>query len=254
MSKIAYETDGPVAIITLNRPEQRNAIDLPMRLDLVKYFNRVRGDSSIHAAVITGNGPTFSAGHDLKEVMTPEEEANDPSTPGLYSCFRSIGKPVVAAINGTCIAQGSGLALLADIRIGTKNTRFGWPQVKFGMPSNSGPTLLTRMLPWNIAMEYLMTGDFIDAETAYKHDLLNRIVEPEDLMAEALAFAHRMAAVPPLGIQAIKQSAIATANLDLGVAFDVAIQLVGSALRHPDVEKGLEKFAATGSATDPVES
>ncbi|WP_051792314.1 enoyl-CoA hydratase/isomerase family protein [Amycolatopsis jejuensis] len=243
MGSIEFEVADHIALITMNRPRQRNAIDLPMRLDLIKCFNRIRHDPDIRVAVLTGTGSSFSAGHDLKETKTAEEAANDPNTPGLMACFRSVGKPVIAAINGTCVAQGAGLALLSDIRIGTAETTFGWPQVKFGMPSNSGPTLLARMMPWNVAMEYLMTGDFIDAEHALKFNLINRIVPQENLMKEAMDLAGRIAALPPGGIQAIKQCAVATINLDVSLAFDLAVQLFASALHHPDVEAGLTAFA-----------
>ena len=209
-----YEIKDGIAFITLNRPEKLNAIDPPMRQILWDSFQDVQNNPEVRCAIVTGNGRAFSTGHDL--VAMANARANEgPSTGDLYVVQSNIWKPIIAAINGVCLAQGCGLALGSDIRIASTEAQFGWPQVKRGIASVSGPALLAQVLPKNIAFEILFTGDFIDAEKARELMLVNHVVEPDQVLTRAEEIARKIVANAPLSLAAIKESSIMGAAMDL---------------------------------------
>ena len=194
-----YEIKDGIAFITLNRPEKLNAIDPPMRQILWDSFQDVQNNPEVRCAIVTGNGRAFSTGHDL--VAMANARANEgPSTGDLYVVQSNIWKPIIAAINGVCLAQGCGLALGSDIRIASTEAQFGWPQVKRGIASVSGPALLAQVLPKNIAFEILFTGDFIDAEKARELMLVNHVVEPDQVLTRAEEIARKIVANAPLSL------------------------------------------------------
>ena len=237
-----YEIKDGIAFITLNRPEKLNAIDPPMRQILWDSFQDVQNNPEVRCAIVTGNGRAFSTGHDL--VAMANARANEgPSTGDLYVVQSNIWKPIIAAINGVCLAQGCGLALGSDIRIASTEAQFGWPQVKRGIASVSGPALLAQVLPKNIAFEILFTGDFIDAEKARELMLVNHVVEPDQVLNRAEEIARKIVANAPLSLAAIKESSIMGAAMDLErrVAF---AQLKRDVILHTeDAEEGVKAFA-----------
>ena len=232
-----YEIKDGIAYITLNRPEKLNAIDPPMRQILWDSFQDVKHNPEVRCAIVTGNGRAFSTGHDL--VAMANARANEgPSTGDIYVVQSNIWKPIISAINGICLAQGCGLALGSDIRIASTEAQFGWPQVKRGIASVSGPALLAQVLPKNIAFEILFTGDFIDAEKARELMLVNHVVEPDQVLPRAEEIARKIVANAPLSLAAIKESSIMGAAMDLErrVAF---AQLKRDVILHTeDAEEG----------------
>jgi enoyl-CoA hydratase len=165
------------------------------------------------------------------------------STGDLYVVQSNIWKPIIAAINGICLAQGCGIALGSDIRIASTKAEFGWPQAKRGISSVSGPALLSAVVPKNIAFEFLFTGDFVDAQKALELLLVNYVVEPEDVMAKAEEIAHKIIANAPLPIAAIKEASIKGAEMGLEERVKFAGKKRNEVLESEDAKEGVLAFA-----------
>jgi len=211
---LLFELADNVAVITLNRPEVRNAMNRELSGALLEALQRVREDSAIRAAIITGAGRTFSAGADLKE-RAQVGRAADASAASIIETTRAAGfsqmaieKPLLAGIDGYCLAAGFELALLCDIRICTPEARFGLPEITRGFfPGGGGPQRLMRAIPQAMAMEMILTGDPIDAPTALRVGLVSRLVPEPELLPTARQLAQRMAGHAPLAVTAVKEVA-----------------------------------------------
>jgi enoyl-CoA hydratase/carnithine racemase len=214
-----FDLTDKVAVITLNRPAVRNAMNREMNSALLEALHRVREEADIRAAVITGTGRTFCAGADLKE-RAQVGRAADASVVSVIEASRTTGlarlameKPLIAAIDGYCLAAGFELALICDIRICTPDARFGLPEITRGFfPGGGGPQRLIRAIPQAMAMEMILTGDPIDAPTAQRVGLVSRIVPADELLTTACQIARRIAHHAPLAVRAVKE--VAQAALD----------------------------------------
>ena len=232
---VLFELKDHVAVITLNRPAQRNAINQEMSRTLMDHLRRVREDGDIRAAILTGAGGTFSAGADLKERASGGGGRRLDNSPAAvieadlsarWSTMK-IEKPLIAAIDGYCLAGGMELALVCDIRVCSPEAQFGLPEITHGFfPGGGGPQRLARSIPQSIAMELILTGDRIDAETALRVGIVSRMAPSEDLMQAAMKIATRIAGHAPLAVRAAKE--VTQAALD--ETFDQAMRL-GGALR-----------------------
>jgi len=237
-----YEIKEGIAYITLNRPEKLNAINPEMRQILWDSFQDVKNNPEVRCAIVTGRGRAFSTGHDL--VAMANARANEgPSTGDLYVVQANIWKPIIAAINGICLAQGCGIALGSDIRIASSEAQFGWPQAKRGISSVSGPALLSQVVPKNIAFEILFTGDFIDAQRALELMLVNHVVEPDQVMPLAEEIARKITANAPLSIAAIKEAATMGAGMTLEQRVAFAQNKRDVILQSEDAKEGVKAFA-----------
>lgn len=237
-----YRVENHVAYVTLNRPEKMNAQNREMRIKLVEAWNNARTDADVWAVIVTGEGKAFSAGHDLGEDLTPEEKATDPGTPIVYESLMELDKPVIAAINGVCLAQGAGLALLTDIRIAADHVEFGWPQVRRGIGSVSGPAILARVIPRNIAYEYLFTGDFFTAQRALELGIVNHVVPADEVMAKAEEIVAKLRRNAPLALRGIKQAAIRTEVVDQAEAFRIGSMQTALLRFTNDAKEGVAAF------------
>ncbi len=237
-----YEIRDGIGYITLNRPEKLNAIDPAMRQILWDAFQDVKHNPEVRCAIVTGAGRAFSTGHDL--VAMAEDRANEgPSTGDLYVVQSNIWKPIIAAINGICLAQGCGIALGSDIRIASSEAQFGWPQAKRGISSVSGPALLAQVVPLNIAFEILFTGEFIDARRAHELMLVNHVVAPEEVILKAEEIAEKIVANAPLSLAAIKEASINGAAMDLERRVSYAQNKRDLILQTEDAQEGVRAFA-----------
>lgn len=223
---IRTESSDGILVVTIDRPEARNALSLAMGRDLSEVWETFRSDTGLHVAILTGAGDkAFCAGADLKEVgdfyrsMTPiERRERGEREPGLGGITRNLdaGKPIIAAVNGHCLAGGLEIALACDIRIAAETATFGFPEVKRGIiPGAGGTQRLPRAIPFGMAMEMLLTGDPIDANTALSLGLVNRVVPMAGLMDEAKAIAARIAENGPLAVQAARAAALRGRHLPL---------------------------------------
>ena len=240
--EVLYEIKAGIAYITMNRPEELNAIDPPMRQLLWDAFQDVKNNPEVRCAIVTGAGRAFSTGHDL--IAMAAGGANEGhSTGDLYVVQSTIFKPIIAAINGICLAQGCGIALGSDIRIASSKAEFGWPQAKRGISSVSGPALLSQVVPRNIAFEFLFTGDFVNAEKALQLMLVNYVVEPEEVMPRAEESARKIIANAPLSIAAIKEAAIKGSEMGLEERVAFAQKKRDEVLATEDAKEGVLAFA-----------
>jgi enoyl-CoA hydratase/carnithine racemase len=245
MEFVIYEVRDRIARITMNRPDKLNAINPQMRAELFEAFEDVEQNPDVWLAIITGTGRSFSVGHDLVSMAGRAHPGGGPgerTTDDLYLYLSQFYKPVIAAINGICIAQGAGLALLSDIRIAADTAQFGWPQVKRGISSMSGPCLLTHEVPHNVAMELLMTGDFIGAQDALRLNLVNRVVPPDELMATAEAMAAKIRDNAPLAVRGIKEATLRGRGVDLAERLKIGRAIANRVEVSADGKEGLAAF------------
>ena len=248
MPEVEYEIRDGIAYITLNRPEKLNAINPEMRQLLWESFQDVDSNPDVRVAIVTGRGRAFSTGHDLVAMAAGRASAGL-STSDLYVAQQRIWKPIIAAINGICLAQGCGLALGSDIRIASEEAQFGWPQVKRGIASVSGPALLAHVVPRNIAFEIMFTGEFIDAQRALELGLVNRVLPGDQTVPAAEELARKIMKNAPLALAAIKEVSINGAAMDLERRTAYAQAKVDLIRTTEDAKEGVRAFA---EKRDPV--
>jgi enoyl-CoA hydratase/carnithine racemase len=200
------ERHGAVAVLRLNRPDARNALDGPLMAALVDAIDAAEGDPEVRAVVLTGTGDrAFCAGMDLR-AFAAGEGAGPEVLEGFQRLLRSeVAVPVVGAINATALAGGFELLLACDVVVASSEAKFGIPEVKRGLFAAGGGTTLGTRIPMAIALELALTGDPITAERALALGLVNEVVEPADVLPAAIALAERIAANAPLGLAATKE-------------------------------------------------
>jgi enoyl-CoA hydratase len=245
MQFVTYEAHDHVARITMNRPDKLNAINPEMRAELFEAFEEVERDPDVWLAVITGTGRAFSVGHDLVSMAARAVPGGGPgerTTDDLYLYLSRFYKPIIAAINGLCLAQGGGLALLSDIRIAAETAQFGWPQVKRGISSMSGPVMLAHQVPHNVAMELLMTGDFMSAQEALRLNLVNRVVPPDELMPTVEALAAKIRDNAPLAVRGIKEATLRGLGVELAERLKIGRAIANRVEVSQDAKEGLAAF------------
>src|SRR6478672_10361382 len=216
MDEVLYEERGRIAYITLNRPEAMNALNTPLRTLLLESFIRFRESDDAWIAIVSGAGDrAFCAGADLKEMSKRNRALHEgavdtfwePETQALNRSLK-IWKPIIAAINGYCLAGGLELALSCDMRIAAEGSSFALTEVMRGiLPGGGGTQRLPRLVPFGIALEMMFTGERIDAAEAYRIGLVNHVVPKQDLMPAAERLAERILQNAPLSVRAIKESA-----------------------------------------------
>lgn len=245
---LIYEKKDKIAYITINRPEAMNAMDPETYQELSDAWANVRDDPDVWVAIITGAGDkAFSAGADLKKTIgrpvdawhfwqTQEEQ--------ILNRGLEVWKPVIAAVNGYCLAGGMTLLLATDIRIASENASFGLSEVSRGiLPGNGGTQRTIQQLPYPVAMYLLLTGERMSAEDAVKAGLINKVVPQAELMAEAERIARKICENAPLAVRAIKELAVRGQFLPIeyGLRLEQAVQKVLSATE--DAREGPKAFA-----------
>jgi E-phenylitaconyl-CoA hydratase len=245
-TRIRYEIDGPIARITIDRPERMNAIDSHTTLEMGRAFDDFRTNDNLRVAILTGAGDrAFSAGADLvaraagdkRVVFGPTSFGGITKNPPIY-------KPIIAAINGHCLAGGLEIALACDIRIAVPHARFGLPEVRWGIvPGGGGTQRLPHAIPPALANEMIFTAEPIDADTALRAGLISRIVPPDQLAGTATALARTIASRAPLAVRAAKEAILRGQDMPLaeGLAFEdhLSIQIYGT----DDAKEGPRAFA-----------
>lgn len=257
MTAVLYEKQGHIARVTINRPEARNAINPEVGVRLADAWQEVRDDDEIRVAVLTGTGDkAFCAGADLGKLIPlitgarqPEDEWDERvmedrsiTSRGLLRNFDT-EKPVIAAINGHAIAGGMEIVQGTDIRVSVDTARFGVQEVKWAIFPGGGSTVrLPRQLPYARAMELLLTGDLIDAQTAYDIGFLNRVVTAEKLMETAMEFAEKIAGNGPIAVKAIRKSARACLGLTEEDGLKLENKLSAPVFQTEDAKEGPRAF------------
>ncbi|MBI2202675.1 MAG: enoyl-CoA hydratase/isomerase family protein [Candidatus Rokubacteria bacterium] len=229
--KLVYEVKGRVAYITINRPEAMNAMDQEVYAKLSEAWVDVRDNPDVWVAIITGAGEkSFTAGADLKAFIPRATEKADfflTQKDMILNRGLEVWKPVIAAVNGYCLAGGVTLLFATDIRIAAEHAVFEVSEVKRGiLPGNGGTQRALRQLPYPIAMEMILLGRRLTAQEALTHGLINRVVPAKDLMATAEDYARRLCDNGPLALRAIKELAIRSQSVPLehGIRLEQAFQ------------------------------
>ncbi len=249
LTNVTYETKGRLAYITINRPERRNAIDPQTSQDLFNAFTAFKEDDGLWLAVLTGAGDqAFSAGADL--VAMSQAFAGGGGMSGYQAPFGGITrgfecwKPIIAAINGYCLAGGLELALACDVRIAVDSATFGLPEPKRAIiPAAGGTQRLPRFVPLAFAMELLLSGERFDAQTALRFGLVSRVVPAAQLMATVEEVAAKILECGPLAVRAIKQAALQGREMSLEDGLKLESQLAGQVFRSEDAREGPTAFA-----------
>jgi enoyl-CoA hydratase/carnithine racemase len=243
---IDYEKKGRIALITINRPEALNCLNQADMEALGEAWLDFRDDDQLWAGILTGAGDkAFSAGADLGELAPKLNSGEVPISPTFPGFLKNIKcfKPIIAAVNGFCLAGGTEMLQGTDIRIAVKEATFGIPEVKWGLFPAAGSTVrLPRQIPYCWAMEILLLGESITAEQALKIGLINRIVPKETLMESAFEIAERLCENGPLAVRAIKESALRSYDLPKEHAYFLEAFMASQVFGTRDASEGPKAF------------
>ncbi len=239
-----YEKRGHIALMTINRPEAMNAFTGEMLRAMDAAFADFNEDDNLRVAILTGAGDkAFSAGMDLKEAI-PALQAGDEMGYEDHTKrpFSDVFKPIIAAVNGHCIAGGLEFLQGTDIRVAAEHATFGLGEVRWGIIPTGGTHIrLPRQIPWAVAMELLLTGRPIDAQRAYDIGLVNRVVPKEKLMETAMELAEVICENGPLAVRTAKEIAVRSLGLEQGFVLEKA--LGARVLASEDAKEGPRAFA-----------
>jgi len=221
---VIVEKDNPIAVVTLNRPQQLNALSYGLVKDLSLAMQALDRDDEVRVIIVTGGAKFFAAGADIKEMAERGPfDSRIHERLAYRDQINKIAKPVIAAVSGFALGGGCELAMSCDIIIASETARFGQPEVNIGIiPGSGGTQRLTHVIGKHRAMELVLTGDFISAAEAERLGLVNRVVPVELLLDEAKSMAKKIAAKPVLAIRAAKEAVLKSANtpLDEGLEFE----------------------------------
>src|ERR671938_100964 len=235
-----------VAIITINRPDKRNVLNIKTREEGAAALDELRTDDSVRVVVITGAGDkAFIAGADIAEFAgrTALTQRDVMMARSLFTAIDTFPKPVIAMVNGYCLGGGCELALACDIRIASETASFGQPEINLGIiPGGGGTQRLTRLVGEGKAMELILTGEIINAQTAYNIGLVNMVVPAADLEAKTMELANRIADKSPVALRMAKEAVktAARSNLDEGLRRE--IDLFALTFSSQDKDEGVRAF------------
>ncbi|MQY21488.1 crotonase/enoyl-CoA hydratase family protein [Nocardia macrotermitis] len=241
--EVMVQRRGPVMVITINRPEVKNALNAGAAARVAAAVDELDESTELRVAVLTGAGGTFSAGMDLKAWLRGES----PAIPGRGLCGITETpprKPLIAAVEGWALAGGFELLLACDLVVAARTARFGVPEVKRSLVARGGAALqLPRRVPFAIAMELLLTGDPITAPRAAEVGLVNRLTDEGGALTGALELAETIAANGPLAIAATKQIARSTADWTLAEGWAQSAEIAAPVFASRDATEGATAFA-----------
>jgi enoyl-CoA hydratase len=240
---VLSERRGRVLLITINRPDQRNAVNAAVAQGIAAALDELDGESDLSVGVLTGAGKGFCAGMDLKAFVTGERPyAEGRGFAGIVE--RPAEKPLIAAVEGFAVAGGLEVALACDLVVASRGARLGVPEVKRSLVAAGGALMrLPRSLPRNLAMELALTGEPIEAERGYELGLVNRLTDPGGALEAALELAEVIAANGPLALQATKRILTESADWPDGEFFARQREIADPVMRSEDAREGATAFA-----------
>ena len=241
------DADG-IATLTLNRPDQRNALSVGLMSALERALDQIAGDASVKIVILAAAGPAFCAGHDLREIRSdPRREAYE----ALFAqCSRlmlklvRLAKPVIAQVQGVATAAGCQLVASCDLAVAADGARFATPGVNIGLFCSTPMVALSRAVPRKQAMEMLLTGDMIPSDRAREIGLINRVVPAAELAAATRDLARQIAAKSPLTVAIGKEAFYKQAELDLDAAYAYASDVMTRNMLARDAAEGIDAFLA----------
>jgi len=244
MTAVEYESDGHVAVMTINRPEARNAVNGEVAAGIEEAIDRLEADDSLWLGILTGVPPVFSAGADLKEINAGRAASLQTARGGFAGITRrDRSKPIIAAVDGPALAGGTEICLACDLIVASTNAQFGIPEVKRCLVAAGGGLFrLPRKLPFNLAMELALTGDPIDAERAYHFGLVNHLCQPGEALAAAKDLARRIEANAPVAVRASRRVILAAVTEDEDTGWRLSGEGMAEAMSSEDMKEGLTAF------------
>jgi enoyl-CoA hydratase/carnithine racemase len=241
------DADG-ICTLTLNRPAQRNALSIALMEAIGEALDRIKTESAVRVVIITGAGPSFCSGHDLKELRADPSRAHVEKTFALCSAMMqkiiALPQPVIAAVQGIATAAGCQLVATCDLAVAAEEAHFATPGVNIGLFCSTPMVALSRAVPRKQAMEMLLTGDPIDGPAAMRLGLVNRLAPTAQVMEEALALAAEIIAKSPFTLKIGKQAFYRQAELGLVEAYDYASQVMTENMMALDAQEGIDAFLA----------
>lgn len=252
---LLVERHGAAVVLTMNRPERRNALSLDMLVRLADAWDAIEADPSVRCAILTGAGGHYCVGGDLSSGWMAGGRSEEPSPherraiedPALIArgllLLDYLRVPVIAAVNGDCMGGGCEMLQQTDLRVAEAHARFGVPEVQRGLMAGAGSTMrLKRQIPYAVAMEMLLTGRILDAEEALRWGLVTHVVPTGEGLTKALELADRVVAAAPVSVAATKASAIETGWLPETEARPIENGYTQQVTRSADAEEGMRAF------------
>ncbi len=241
---VEYRQEGRVAVLTINRPEARNAVNGDVAQGMEAGIDRLEEDDGVWTGIVAGAGPVFSAGADLKAIASGQAASLQTERGGFGGITaRARTKPLIAAVDGPALAGGCEIVLSCDLVVASTDARFGIPEVKRSLVAAAGGLFrLPRALPRNIAMELALTGDPIDAERAAALGLVNQVVEPGAALDAALALAERINANAPIAVRQSRRVVVEGMLADDDTAWKVTVDAMATAMASEDFAEGPRAF------------
>lgn len=243
---VKFEREGKVAVLTLDRPEKLNAMNLDMYVEISERLAEIDRDESIWVGIVTGTGDrAFTAGADLISVHDPDQP------PGAWGAVRAdrfdlgleVQKPLIAAVNGYCLAGGLELALVCDIRIASERAQFGTPEVKWNLLHGFGAQLLPSIVGLSNAMKLLLTGEFIDAREAYRIGLVQEVVAHDQVLTRAREVAEQICRNGPMAVRMTKELVMRSRDMTLADGVRYYQSLMRTIDASADLAEGTRAFA-----------
>jgi enoyl-CoA hydratase len=244
---LLYEKKDDIGILTVNRPDKLNAISNELTSELSSLIDELEKDDKLRVLVITGAGDkAFVAGADIQELVDRDARMGrrvSRERQEIFSRIENLPVPVIAAVNGYALGGGLELALACNIRVCSEKAQFGAPEVKLGIiPGDGGTQRLPRLVGLGRGMEMVITGDFIDAQEAYRIGLVKKVVPPEELMKAAIELAQKIASRPPLAVRYAKEAVNRSQEGDAASGFALESYLHALTCTTEDKKEGVAAF------------
>jgi len=251
VSPLLRENIDNIVLLTLNHPRTRNSLSEEMLAALRRELSEIAAERRAHAVVIAANGPAFSAGHDLKELIAHRADADGgrrytrqimESCSAMMLALLRLPQPVIAAVEATATAAGCQLVATCDLAVASTTARFATPGVHIGLFCSTPMVALSRNVARKHAMEMLLTGDVVEAEDAYRMGLVNRVVEPGMARDKALALARKIAAKPPAIVKLGKEAFYRQIETSIAEAYTYATEVMVQNMMADDAAEGIAAF------------
>jgi enoyl-CoA hydratase/carnithine racemase len=242
---ICVQHDGPAAVVTLNRPQRRNALSLELMLELIDALDAIGGDRSVRAVIMAAAGKVFSSGHDLSEMVgrdINEYRRLFDVCSELMMKIQAIPQPVIAEVQGIATAAGCQLVATCDLAIASDQAAFATPGVRIGLFCTTPMVALSRAVGRKRALQMLLTGEMVDAPTAADWGLVNQVVPAADLQAETRKLASRIAEASTLTVSLGKQAYYTQIDLDQPKAYAYAKEVMSMNSLAADAQEGISAF------------
>src|SRR3954447_24985324 len=241
---VDYEVQGHYAVLTINRPEARNAVNGAVANGIEEGIDTLEGDDDIWVGILTGVPPVFCTGADLKEINAGNAGGLATKRGGFGGITtRERSKPIIAAVDGPALAGGTEIVLSCDLVVASRSATFGIPEVKRSLVAGAGGLFrLPRKIPFNVAMECALTGDPITAERAHGFGLVNVLCDDGEAMAAATALADRVCANAPVAVRETRKVVLEATNAPDDVGWKMSAHGMGVAMQSEDFSEGLTAF------------